>query len=187
MKNINEGLERGDLKRLVHSELHIDEFKSKLGDDEDVCVVSFKVAGKEPAQDLVNFIEKGYDWVVDADVSSGEMDDGDYIVFVECDRTSEVASQIFGMMEDLLNITDNELSDWRIRYYTSSQDHELNAETLAQLIPSTPEEYKRKFNIKDEKSNKDLDKLKAAAGVKVDTKAPKNEFTESLRIAAGIR
>jgi hypothetical protein len=32
----------------------------------------------------------------------------------------------------------------------------------------------------------ELDKLKAVAGVKVDTKAPKNEYTESLRIAAGI-
>ena len=37
-----EGLEQGDLKRLIHDELHVDEFKSKLGRDEDVCVVSFK-------------------------------------------------------------------------------------------------------------------------------------------------
>jgi len=186
MTKLNEGLEHGDLKRLVHSELHIDEFKSKLGDDEDVCVVSFKIAGKEPAQDLVNFIEKGYEWVVDADVSSGEMDDGDYILFVECDRTPEVAERIYGMMEDLMNITDQEITDWRVRYYSGKEDHELNAETLAQLIPSTPEAYKQKFKIKDD-SQEDLDKLKAAAGVKVDTKAPKNDFTESLRIAAGIR
>lgn len=187
MRTLREGLEHGDLHRLVHSEMHIDEFKSKLGDDEDVCVVSFKIAGKEPSQDLVNFIEKGYDWVVDADVSSGEMDDGDYIVFVECDRTPEVADQIFGMMEDLLNITGQKLSQWRVRYYTGKEDHELSLETLKQLIPSSPEAYKQKFGIKDEESNKDLDKLKAAAGVKINTKAPKNEFTESLRIAAGIR
>ena len=29
--------------------------------------------------------------------------------------------------------------------------------------------------------------MKAIAGVKIDTKAPKNDFTESLRIAAGLR
>ena len=29
----------GDLKRLVHDELHIDEYKSKMGDDADVCVI----------------------------------------------------------------------------------------------------------------------------------------------------
>ena len=58
-----EGLEAGDLARLIHPELHVDEFKSKLGDDADVVVVSFKVDSKEPANDLVAFIEKGYDWV----------------------------------------------------------------------------------------------------------------------------
>jgi hypothetical protein len=49
------------------------------------------------------------------------------------------------------------------------------------LIPATPEEYQQKFG------KKDLDSLKAAAGVRVDTKAPKNDYTESLRIAAGIK
>jgi hypothetical protein len=40
-----------------------------MGTDADVCVISFKVAGKEPSADLVSFIEKGYDFVLDADVS----------------------------------------------------------------------------------------------------------------------
>ena len=184
-----EGLENGDLKRLVHNELHIDEFKSKLGEDEDVVVLSFKVNGKEPAHDLVNFIEKGYEWVIDADVSSGEMDDGDFIVFVECDRTPEVPKQIFSMMKEILNITHQKIDEWRLRYYKGETEHQLSEETLEQLIPTTPEAYKQKFHIKDieKDSHKDLDKLKAAAGVEVNTKAPKNEFTESLRIAAGIR
>ena len=54
--NINEGLEHSDLKRLVHPELHIDAYKSKMGRDEDIVVVSFKITGREPAEDLVNFI-----------------------------------------------------------------------------------------------------------------------------------
>ena len=82
-QQFNEGLEHGDLKRLVHPDVHVDEFKSKMGDDADIVVVSFKVASKEPALDLVNFIEKGYDFVLDADLSSGELDDGEYLVFVE--------------------------------------------------------------------------------------------------------
>lgn len=194
MTRLFEGLERGDLKRLVHSELHIDEFKSKLGDDQDMVVVSFKVAGKEPAQDLVNFIEKGYNWVVDADVSSGEMDDGDYIVFVEADRDNKIAERLMEMLSDIMNVTDQDVSEWRVRYYTSQEDHELSLDSLRALVPSSPEAYRQKFPEKDEDSededkehSKDLDKLKSAAGVKVDTKAPKNEFTESLRIAAGIR
>lgn len=176
-----EGLEQGDLKRLIHDELHIDEFKSKLGRDEDVCVVSFKVKGKEPANDLMNFIEKGYEWVIDADVSSGEMDDGDYILFIECERDSAIPRNIIKMMSDIMNVTAQKMSQWRLRYYKSPEDHALTLENLKKLIPTNPQDYKKRFG------SEDLDKMKAAAGVKVDTKAPKNDFTESLRIAAGLR
>ncbi len=177
---LNEGLEQHDLKRLVHAELHIDEFKSKLGRDEDVAVVSFKVAGKEPAEDLVSFCEKGYDWVLDADTSSGEMDDGDYLVFVELERDSNLPKNIMSLMSDVMNLTDQKLSDWRLRYQGKNQDHELTEESIADICPTSADDYKQKFG------STDIDKLKAAAGVKVTTKAPKNEFTESLRAAAGI-
>jgi hypothetical protein len=191
MTTLFEGLESGDLKRLVHTELHIDEFKSKLGADEDTVVISFKVTGKEPAQDLVNFIEKGYDWVIDADVSSGEMDDGDYIVFVEADRTPKIAEELYEMLSDIMNATDQEPQDWRVRYRTGQEDHALDVDSLRNLIPSTPEEYQRKFKPEEADQEKgddrDLDPMRTAAGITVKTKAPKNEYTESLRIAAGIR
>ena len=175
-----EGLEQNDLKRLVHHEMHIDEFKSKLGRDEDVCVVSFKVTDRAPSTDLVDFIEKGYDWVIDADVSSGEMDDGDYIVFVECERTIDTPRNIIKMMNDVINITGQKLSDWRVRYYKDQTDHPLTIASLDKLIPQTPEEYEKRYG------NRDIDKLKTAAGMKVVTTATKNDQTESLRIAAGI-
>lgn len=177
---LRESLEHGDLKRLVHDELHVDEFKSKLGDDQDVVVVSFKVASKEPANDIVSFVEKGYEWVIDADVSSGEMDDGDYIVFVELPRDKDAVERIMEMMQDLMNLTEQEVSDWRLRYYTDSQEHKLDLDTLNRLVPQSPEEYKKRFG------HQELDKLKTAAGVKVNTKAPKNDLTTSLKIAAGI-
>jgi hypothetical protein len=190
-KLLRENLELGDLKRLVHSELHIDEYKSKMGDDADVCVVSFKVSGKEPSADLVSFIEKGYDWVLDADVSSGEKEGGDYLVFVELQRTEELPGQIMQLMDDLMNLTEQELTEWRVRYYKSSVDHELTEEVLKDIIPLTPEAYDAKYSKDDEeqdhKDQEELDALKTAAGVDVDTVAPKNDFTESLRVAAGIK
>jgi hypothetical protein len=173
-------IEKGDLKRLVHNELHIDEFQSKLGDDKDVCVVTFKIAGKEPGQDICAFVEKGYDWVLDADVSPGEMGDGDYIVFVEIPRDNELASHIMEMMEDLMNLTDQKLTDWRLRYQHDKQEHSLDDETVRTLVPHSSSEYLQRHG------HEEIDKLKTAAGVKVDTKAPKNEYTESLRVAAGI-
>jgi hypothetical protein len=193
---LNENLEHNDLKRLVHSELHIDEYKSKMGDDADVVVISFKVSGKEPSADLVSFVEKGYDYVLDADVSSGEKEGGDYLVFVELERTEKLPEQIISIMEDLINLTEQELSDWRVRYYKSTKDHDLTAETLEQIIPLSPEAYSAKYDSEDEEVDaeepeqditQDLDAMKAAAGVPVTTTAPKNEYTESLRIAAGIK
>jgi hypothetical protein len=183
MTTLNENLEFGDLKRLVHTELHIDEYKSKMGEDADVCVISFKVAGKEPSADMVSFIEKGYDYVLDADVSSGEKEGGDYLVFVELERTEKLPEQIIEIMDDLMNLTEQELSDWRVRYHKSSRDHDLTVEALKDIVPLTPEAYSDKYD----KETKELDALKTAAGVDVDTKAPVNDFTESLRVAAGIK
>jgi hypothetical protein len=180
VRNLFEGLEVGDLKRLIHPELHIDEFKSKLGDDQDVVVVSFKVDTKEPANDLVAFIEKGYSWVLDADVSSGEMEDGSYIVFVELDRTKESAENIMEMIEDLMNLTEQSTDDWRVRYFKSREEKQLSLEALQSMIPNSPEAYEKKYG------RTEIDQLKTAAGVKVNTKAPKNDYTESLRDLAGI-
>lgn len=178
--NLFEGLEAKDLARLIHPELHVDEFKSKLGDDADVVVISFKVDNKEPANDLVAFVEKGYDWVVDADVSSGEMDDGSYIVFVELDRNEQLAENIMDMMEDLMNLTDQSLQDWRVRYYKSHKETQLSLESLQQLIPDSAEKYEALYG------QQVIDQLKTAAGIDVDTQAPKNDFTETIRNLAGI-
>ena len=178
--NITEGLEQDDLKRLVHNELHIDEFKSKMGKDEDVVVISFKVTGREPAEDLVNFVEKGYDWVIDADVSSGEMDDGDYIVFVEADRTQDMPEFIVGLMEDLMNLTDQKISDWRLMFRSSLEEFEITADNIRANVPLSSEDYLRRFG------SKGLDEMRNAAGVPVTTKAPKNDYTQSIRSLAGI-
>ena len=178
---LREGLEKGDLARLVHDEIHIDEFRSKLGKDEDVCVVSFKVTGKDPALDLVSFVEKGYDWVLDADISSGELDDGDYIVFVEIERNPGMAKDIMEMVKDIMNLTLQDITDWRFQYHTDTTDHELTEENLDKLVPDSPEEYQSRHG------KTDIDAIKTAAGLSVDTKAPVNDYTESLRVAAGIK
>jgi hypothetical protein len=178
--NLFEGLEAGDLARLIHPELHVDEFKSKLGDDADVVVISFKVDSKEPANDLVAFVEKGYEWVVDADVSSGEMDDGSYIVFVELDRNEQLAENVMSLLEDMMNLTEQSPEDWRVRYYKSHKETQLSLESLQQLIPDTPEKYESLYG------QEAIDQLKTAAGIDVNTRAPKNDFTESLRNLANI-
>jgi hypothetical protein len=177
---INEGLEQNDLKRLVYPELHIDEYKSKMGKDEDVIVISFKVNGREPAEDLVNFIEKGYEWVLDADVSAGELDDGDFLVFVECDRLPEVADNVFEMMQDILNLTGQKMNEWSIQIRSNPNKLELTADNIKNNVPLTTSSYLAKYG------KKELDEMRNAAGIPVTTRAPKNDHTQTLRSLAGI-
>ena len=177
---LSEGLEQGDLDRLVHNKLHVDEFKSKMGSDADIIVLSFKVDGKEPARDLMNFIERGYDWILDADISSGELDDGQYLVFAELERDTAAAKHIYQLMSDIMNLTDTDLSDWKFQYRKNSREHDITSDNIADIIPMTPESYRSKFG------DKELDAMKAAAGVSTQRKAPVNSWTESLRAAAGI-
>jgi len=154
-----------------------------MGSDEESVVVSFVMQGKEPALDLVSFVEKSYEWVADADVSSGEVFDGSYIVFVEIERTPDIAEQIMELLEDLERLTEHKVDAWEINYAKTKQTIEPDVESLKAAVPGTPHEYR---TIVKRQSN-DIDQLKTAAGVKVDTVAPKNDFTESIRIMAGIR
>lgn len=187
-RKLLENLEHGDLKRLIKNEISIDEFKSKMGDDADICVVAFEVKGKEPSADLVSFIEKGYTWVLDADVSSGEKDAGNYLVFIEIERTKELPDQVMQIINDLANLTEFKPHEWSFRYYKSHKLLDVSIDTIARTVPLTPEKYNAKYSTNDDNnSDAELDQLKAAAGVTVDTKAPVNDFTESLRVAAGIK
>ena len=178
--NINEGLEQNDLKRLIVPELHIDEYKSKMGKDEDVIVLSFKVRGREPAEDLVNFVEKGYEWILDADVSAGEMNDGDFLVFVECDREPEVADNVIAMMQDIMNLTDQQFDNWSVQIRSNPTTIELSADNIKNNVPLTSSSYRAKYG------KKELDEMRNAAGIPVTTRAPKNDHTQSLRSLAGI-
>jgi len=57
-RNLTEGLRSGDLKEFVSEVFTVDQFKSKMGEDSDIVVISFRVREKHPAMDLVEFIEK---------------------------------------------------------------------------------------------------------------------------------
>jgi len=53
-----------------------------MGEDRDIVVLGFHVRDKNPAADLMEFIERGYTYILDADMSTGEESDGQYQVFV---------------------------------------------------------------------------------------------------------
>ena len=72
MSRLHEGLRANDLEDLVKPIFHIDTYKATTGEDDEVSVLSFEVIGEDASKDLVNFIETGYDYISDAEVSDVE-------------------------------------------------------------------------------------------------------------------
>jgi len=136
---INESLHAKDLRDLVKKVFEIDSYKSKVGDDKDVCVLSFTVDQADPAQDLENFFEMGYSFILDADRTAGETDDGKYIVFVEIERTRHIAEQIFELIEGVKKVTG--LDDMRFRYFKNFKSESATLENLKAAIPKDKNAY----------------------------------------------
>ena len=124
---------------MVKKVFEIDSFKSKIGDDQDVVVLSFTVDHEDPAKDLENFVEMGYDFVLDADTSPGETEDGTYKVYVELERSRHVAKQIMEIVEGILKLTG--LETMRFRYFKGFKSHEATEENLAAIIPMDSNSY----------------------------------------------
>ena len=138
-QQLNEGLRPLDLKEMVHNTFEVDSYRSKMGEDRDVCVVSFHVKDRAPANDLMEFIEKGYHFVLDSDVSSGENKDGEYFVFIELERSPKLAEQIEDICYGVKKLTG--LSDFKFKYHKKSGEHEVTKESLKSVIPPTAKDY----------------------------------------------
>jgi hypothetical protein len=137
--NISEALRAGELKHLIKNVFEIDNYKSKIGDDRDIVVLSFTVESKDPADDLERFFEMGYQFVMDAESTTGEMDDNKYRVFVEIERSKDIAEQIAELVDGVKKLTGME--DIRFRYHKEFKSKEATVENLASAIPTDPNTY----------------------------------------------
>lgn len=138
-QQLNEGLRPLDLKEMVHSTFEVDAYSSKMGEDRDVCVLSFHVRDRAPANDLMEFIEKGYHFVLDSDVSSGENKDGEYFVFVELERSPKLAEQIKDICYGVNKLTG--IDDFKFKYHKKAGTHDVTTESLKSIIPPTAKDY----------------------------------------------
>jgi hypothetical protein len=136
---LNEGLRSNDLQELIYPFIEVDTYKSKMGEDRDICVVSFHVKHRDPARDLMEFVEKGYGFVLDADVSSGENTRGEYHVFVELNRSPKLAEEILDLLYGVKKLTG--IEDWKFKYHKKDGTFEVSENALNRIIPSTPKLY----------------------------------------------
>ena len=143
MKQLFEGLRAKDLKGFVESTFTIDHFTSKMGEDKNIAVLAFKVNDKMPAIDLMEFIEKGYTFVLDADISSGEERDGKYQVFVELERNDRLPKHIKNILEGVSQLCD--IDDWRFRYHKDLKSCEVTEDNIMECVPLSAEAYNSKI------------------------------------------
>jgi len=142
-KTITEGLQTGDLRHCVNELFTIDRYSSKMGEDKDIVVIGFTVREKNPAIDLMEFIEKGYPFILDADMSTGEEHDGKYQVFAEIQRTPEIGNHVNQLLDGIGQLCD--CKDWRFRYQKESTSVEFTTENILEHVPTSPEEYESKI------------------------------------------
>jgi hypothetical protein len=143
-QQLNEGLRSLDLEEMVYPLFEIDSHRSKMGEDRDVCVMTFKVKDRNPAKDVMEFIEKGFNFVLDSDVSSGENSEGEYFVFVELNRTPQLSEQIKEITYGVKKLTG--IDNWKFKYNKMTDEFDMTQESLSRIIPPTPNEYDRHLN-----------------------------------------
>lgn len=138
-QQLKEGLRPLDLKEMVYDTFEVDTFRSKMGEDKDVCVVSFKVKDRSPAKDMMEFVEKGYSFVLDADVSSGEDNQGEYSVFIELNRSPSLAEEIKELTYGIKRLTG--IDSFKFKYHKQDTIHEASEDNLRAHIPSSAIDY----------------------------------------------
>lgn len=139
---LKEGLSYHDLEGVIVPVLSVDEYSAKMGKDSDIITMSFTVKSEMAGKDLAEWFEKGYDWVLDADVSEGELVPGKWLVFVELNRRSTVPSHIVEILSDLKTLTNINLVDWVIK--VDDQEYDPDPQVLKQVITISPHEYRIK-------------------------------------------
>jgi hypothetical protein len=144
MQHINEDLLAGDLAHLVSHIFDIDSFKSKIGEDGEMVVLSFTVDDKLPADDLARFLEMGYEFVLDADATNGPMDNGKHKVFVEMKRDRHTPKHITELLDGIARLTN--IDNFKFRYYKSFKSIPATLEALEQAIPINANEYEDRIN-----------------------------------------
>jgi hypothetical protein len=133
------GLRQGDLKDLVYHIFEIDAYASKMGEDKNIITLSFTVKDKAPADDLVRFLEGGYSFILDSDVTAGEQSDGNYRVFVELQREKSANDNIMEILDGVKKLAD--VDSFKFRYYKGFKSYETTLDNLNEQVPLDSDNY----------------------------------------------
>lgn len=168
-----------DLEDQLKDVVTVDEYSAKMGKDSDIVTLTFTTNSKLAAKDLVTWFERGYDFVLDASVSDGEIEPGKWLVFVEMDRRSKVPNRICRLLNDLETLTRLKLTDWTVEIAGDQID--ADEELIRQKMILNPNEY----NLDKERDEK-LNEFRELAGLETKRMYQEDEYIKNLKAIAGM-
>jgi len=166
-KILSEGLDYHDLEGQLEPVLSVDDYSAHMGEDCDIVTLAFIIRSQRAGSDPVDWFERGYDWVLDAQVSEGELRPGRYVVFVEMNRRTSVPERIVELLEDLNTLTDIPLKDWTVK--VDDEDYPPEIDILKQVIILSPHQYREDVVDTDNETEEGLNEVRVAAGIPVKT------------------
>jgi hypothetical protein len=182
MTILSESLNYLDMENQVVPLVSVDEYAAKMGEDKDIVTVTFIVKSKLVAEDLVTWFERGYDFILDASISDGELSPNKWLVFVEMERRSWVARRVISLIKDMETLTGLPVEDYTLNI--DGDEYPLELEVMKQKIILNPAKYEIE---KEEPINDELNEMRLKAGLDhKESETPKDEYIKSLQASAGI-
>ena len=130
---------QNEMKDFISKHITIDSHQAKLGNDNDVSVLKLESSDKTVAKDIVQFIESGFKFVLDADFSPSKNKQGYYDIFIEVERNQDLPKNIISLTRDIENVTG--MIPWTFSFYKDTKNHKLTHENLNNYIPTSQSEY----------------------------------------------
>tara|TARA_Y100000389_G_C17456816_1_gene518690 strand:- start:2305 stop:2865 length:561 start_codon:yes stop_codon:yes gene_type:complete len=186
MTMITEGLNYLDLENQMLPRFTIDEYAAKMGDDDEIVTVTFTVKSELAANDLVSWFERGYNFVLDASVSEGELEPGKHLVFVEMDRRSWSGKAIFNLIKDLQTLTGIAPKDWTMEI--DDEEYPCQEALVIDKMILNPGKYREEVEEVEDEVDVELNEYRLRAGLEHQSTKLENKDTyiKDIQAAAGI-
>lgn len=175
---INEGLDYHDLEGIMLPVVSVDEYSAQMGKDSEIVTLAFTVKNKKAGEDLSDWFERGYDFVLDSQVSDGELSTGKYLVFVEMNRRTSVPERIVTLLDDLETLTNMKLKEWTV--IVGEEEYEADQDVLKQIITISPHKYR-------EENEEELNEMRQNAGLETVSSFPEQDAElKAFKAMAGL-
>jgi hypothetical protein len=144
---LNEGLYHGEMDGMVSDTISIDQYKPKIGREEEIVVVAFKTKQERSATDLTDYIQSGFIQHMDVEMAPVPDTDGMHVVFVEFERDGKLFSKISSLLDDISNVAGD--LKWKYTAYKLDSPRPFDKERFARDVACSKEEYLNKYNLNE--------------------------------------